>query len=153
MRKLAWFAGSYAGAVFLAVYLLPEGILLPVGSCCAAAGLMGLFLKGDRRLRVLLLGFGLGAGLLWTGVYTALFHTPARLLSGAERTVTAQVTDWPEADSHWLEVRFHQEEGGWLKALLWLEAVPEDLRPGDEVTVTASFELADSLSGERSDYY
>ena len=153
MRKLAWFAGSYAGAVFLAVYLLPEGVLLPVGALCAAAGLAGLCLRGDRRLRVLLLGFGLGAGLLWTGVYTALFHTPARLLSGTERTITAQVADWPEADSHWLEVRFHQEEGGWLKALLWMEAVPEDLRPGDEVKVTASFELADSMSGESSDYY
>ena len=153
MRKLAWFAGSYAGAVFLAVYLLPEGILLPAGALCAVGGMAGLCLRGNRRLRLLLLGLGLGAGLLWTGAYTALFHTPARLLSGAERTVTAQVTDWPEADSRWIEVRFHQEEGGWLKALLWLEAVPEDLRPGDELTVTASFELADSLSGERSDYY
>ena len=79
MRKLAWFAGSFAGAVFLAVYLLPEAVLLPAGVCCAVGGLSGLFLKGDRRLRLLLLGFGLGAGLLWTGVYTALFHTPARL--------------------------------------------------------------------------
>ena len=153
MRKLAWFAGSYAGAAFLAVYLLPEGVLLPAGSFCAAAGLAGLFLKEDKRLRLLLLGFGLGAGLLWTGVYTALFHTPARLLSGTEGTITAQVTNWPEEDSRWVEVRFRQEEGGWLKALLWLEAVPEDLRPGDEVTVTASFELADDLAGERSDYY
>ena len=153
MRKLAWFAGSFAGAVFLAVYLLPEGALLPAGACCAAAGLTGLFLKGDRRLRLLLLGFGLGAGLLWTGAYTALFHTPARLLADTEKTITAQVTEWPEGDSHWLEIRFRREEGGWLKALLWLETVPEDLRPGDELTVTASFELADTMSGESSDYY
>ena len=153
MRKLAWFAGAYAGAVFLAVYLLPEEMLLPAGALCAAAGLAGLFLRGDRRLRLLLLGFGLGAGLLWTGVYTALFHTPARLLAGTEETIAAQVNDWPEENSHWVEIRFHREEGGWLKALLWLEAVPEDLRPGDELAVTASFELADTLSGENSDYY
>lgn len=153
MRKLAWFAGSYAGAVFLAVYLLPEGVLLPVGALCAAGALAGLCLKGDRRLRVLLLGFGLGAGLLWTGVYTTLFHTPARLLSGTECAITAQVTDWPEAGSRWAEVRFQQGEGGWLKALLWMEALPEDLRPGDEVKVTVSFELADHMSGEKSDYY
>lgn len=153
MRKLAWFAGAYAAAVFLGVYLLPEGFLLPVGAVCALAGLSGLLLREDRRLRLLLLGFGLGAGLLWTGMYTALFHTPARLLSGTEGAVTAQVTNWPEEDSRWVEVRFRREEGGWLKALLWLEAVPEDLRPGDELTVTAAFELADAMYGERSGYY
>lgn len=153
MRKLVWFAGSFAGAVFLAVYLLPEGVLLPAGALSAAAGLAGLLFRGDRRLRLLLLGFGLGAGLLWTGVYTALFHTPARLLAGTEETIAAQVTDWPEENSHWVEIRFRQAEGGWLKALLWLEAVPEDLRPGDELSVTASFELADTLSGKNSDYY
>lgn len=153
MRKLAWFAGSFAGAVFLAVYLLPEAVLLPAGALCAAAGLTGLLFRGNRRLRLLLLGFGLGTGLLWTGVYTALFHTPARLLDGTERTIAAQVTNWPEENSNWVEIRFHTEEGWPIRALLRLEAVPEDLRPGDELHVTASFELADSLSGEDSDYY
>ena len=153
MRKLAWFAGSFAGAVFLAVYLLPEAVLLPAGACCAVGGLSGLFLKGDRRLRLLLVGFGLGAGLLWTGVYTALFHTPARLMAERTQTITARVTEWPEEESHWVEISFHQGEGWPLRALLWLETVPEDLRPGDELALTASFRLADTLSGTDSDYY
>ena len=153
MRKLAWFAGAFAGAVFLAVYLLPEGVLLPAGALCVAIGLTGLFLRGDRRLRLLLLGFGLGAGLVWAGVYTALFHTPARQLVDTEGTITAQVTNWPETGSHWVEITFHQEEGWPLRALLWLETVPEDLRPGDEVAAAVSFRLADTLAGADSNYY
>ena len=153
MRKLAWFAGAYGGAVFLALYLLPEKLLLPAGIVCALAGLGGLLLEGDRRLRLLLLGLGLSAGLLWTGGYTALFHTPARLLAGTQQTAAVQVADWPEEGSRWVEVRLRGENGGWLKALLWLERMPEDLRPGDELRVTASFELADSMFGADSDYY
>ena len=153
MRKLAWFAGSFAGAVILAVYLLPEGLSLPAGVCCALAGLSGLLLRGDHRLRLLLVAFGLGTGLVWTGVYTALFHTPARLLADTEGTVAARVADWPEAESHWVEITFHPGEGWPIRALLWLESVPEDLRPGDGLTVAASFRLADTLSGADSDYY
>lgn len=154
MRKLAWFAGSYAGAVFLAVYLLPESAYFPCGIFCAAAGLLALLLQGERRLRLLLLGLGLSAGLIWTGVYTALFHAPARLMAGSSQTITAQVTSWPEGSgSHWVEVRLPQTKGGWLKAVLWMETVPEHLSPGDELEVTAAFELANTMSGEDSDYY
>ena len=54
MRKLAWFAGAFSAAVFLAVYLLPEGLLLPAGAACALAALLGLLLQGDRRRRMML---------------------------------------------------------------------------------------------------
>ena len=39
MRKLAWFAASCSAAVFLAVYVLPEGALVPLGEVCALAAL------------------------------------------------------------------------------------------------------------------
>ena len=53
MRKLAWFAASCSAAVFLAVYVLPEGALVPLGAVCALAALAELALRGDRRRRVL----------------------------------------------------------------------------------------------------
>ena len=52
MRKLAWFAASCSAAVFLAVYVLPEGALVPLGAVCALAALAGLALRGDRRRQV-----------------------------------------------------------------------------------------------------
>ncbi len=66
MRKLAWFAAAFSAAAALAVHGLPEGVLVPLGVACALAALAGLALRGDRRRRVLLAGFGLAAGLLWT---------------------------------------------------------------------------------------
>ena len=39
MRKLAWFAASCSAAVFLAVYVLPEGALVPLGAVGALAAL------------------------------------------------------------------------------------------------------------------
>ena len=96
MRKLAWFAASCSAAVFLAVYVLPEGALVPLGEVCALAALAGLTLRGDRRRRVLLAGFGLAAGLLWTAAYGALFQAPARALAGYEGPVEVTVADWPQ---------------------------------------------------------
>ena len=87
MRKLSWFAAAFSGAVFLAVYLLPEAVLAPAGACCALAALAGLPLRGKGRLRTLLICFGLATGLCWTGVYCALVRAPALRLNDAETTV------------------------------------------------------------------
>lgn len=73
MRKLAWFAAAFSGAVFLAVYLLPEAILVPAGACCGLAALAGLFLRGKARLRTLLICFGLAADRVGRE-YTALWY-------------------------------------------------------------------------------
>lgn len=50
MRKLAWFAGAFSAAVFLAVYLLPEGfcsqrdwpaLWRPCWGCCSGVTAAG----------------------------------------------------------------------------------------------------------------
>ncbi len=156
MRVLAWFAAACSGAVFGAVYLLPEELLLPAGVLCALAGLTGLFFRGNRRLQILLAGFGLALGLCWTGVYSALVRAPAQRLAGTEGEIPASVLDWPQENDYSISllVELHPEEGGRIKALLYLSGERADeLRPGDEVTVTASFQLADTLAGEPSNYY
>lgn len=139
MRKLAWFAASCSAAVFLAVYVLPEGALVPLGEVCALAALAGLTLRGDRRRRVLLAGFGLAAGLLWTAAYGALFQAPARALAGYEGPVEVTVADWPQATAYGSSVlvRLHPVEGWPVRTLLYLDAPAPDLRPGDGLTVQA----------------
>ena len=146
MRKLAWFAGAFSGGVFLAVYLLPAGKLLPVGLCCTAGGFAGRRLRGSLGLRLLLLGLGLGLSLMWTWVYPTLFHASAAHLAGTRQEIEAQVTAWPEREEGWVEVQIRQEDE-WCKALLWLENVPEGIRPGDWVYTTASIQ-----EGELDDY-
>lgn len=155
MRRLAWFAGALSAGVFLAVYLLPEGARVPGAAVCALAALAGLLLDGTRRLRVLLVGFGLAAGLLWTGVYGSLILAPAAALSGSEGTVEAQVTGWPEDSGFGSRVlaRLHPVEGGSIPALLYLEEGAPDLRPGDTVRVTAELRTAGVMAGDPTDYY
>ncbi|MFQ7853943.1 MAG: ComEC/Rec2 family competence protein [Flavonifractor plautii] len=154
MRKLAWFAASCSAAVFLAVYVLPEGAG-SAGEVCALAALAGLTLRGDRRRRVLLAGFGLAAGLLWTAAYGALFQAPARALAGYEGPVEVTVADWPQATAYGSSVlvRLHPVEGWPVRTLLYLDAPAPDLRPGDGLTVQARLRAADTITGESTDYY
>ena len=156
MRKLAWFAAACSGAVFLAVYLLPEGILVPAGACCALAALSGLLLRGKARLRVVLLCFGLAAGLCWTGVYSGVVRAPALRLAGTEATISATVTDWPQEGKYSASVlaKVRPADGLPVNVLFYLDGEgAEDLRPGDVLTVTASFRMADTMAGEPTDYY
>lgn len=156
MRKLAWFAAAFSGAVFLAVYLLPEAVLVPAGACCALAALAGLRLRGRARLRTLLLCFGLAAGLCWTGVYWALIRAPALRLAGTEGVVTATVVDWPQENSYSTSVLAEVcgAEGRGVKTLLYLNGEEAaELQPGDRLTVTASFRMADTMAGEDTSYY
>ena len=156
MRKLAWFAAAFSGAVFLAVYLLPTESLVAAGACCALTALAGLPLRGKRRLRVVLLCFGLGTGLWWTGVYSALVRAPALRLAGTEGTAEAVVRDWPQATAYGFSVLADLSAGDGASAstLVYLSGEgAEDLRPGDRLNLTATFRMADTLAGESSSYY
>ena len=155
MRRLAWLAGAFSAAVFLAVYLLPEGVLPLLGAVCALGSLAGLLWKGDRRKRALLAGFGLAAGLMWSGVYAALALAPARALAGTEGTASAVVAGWPREASFGSSVlvKLEPEEGWTVPTLLYLDDQSPDLRPGDRVTFRAEFRSADVIAGERTASY
>lgn len=156
MRKLAWFAAAFSLAVFLAVYLLPEEILVPAGAVCALAALTGLLLRGKARLRMLLVCFGLAAGLCWTGAYSGIVRAPALQLADTETQVEAVVADWPQENHYSTSVlaEIWTEKGGTVKTLLYLSGEgADDLRPGDRLTITVSFRMADTMAGEETDYY
>lgn len=81
MRKLASFAAPCSGAILLAVLLLPEGWLLPLGIGCLCLGLGLLLREGKGRMLLVRLScFGLAAGFLWTGpsIRAALWPLPGR---------------------------------------------------------------------------
>lgn len=156
MRKLAWFAAAFSLAAFLAVYLLPEQILVPAGAICALAAMTGLLLRGKARLRMLLVCFGLAAGLCWTGAYSGIVRALALRLAGTETQVEAVVADWPQENRYSTSVLVEVEtaQDGTVKTLFYFSGEgADDLRPGDRLTITASFRMADTMAGEETDYY
>lgn len=92
MRKLAAIAFSFSAGIFLAQYLLPLNALLPLAAVCAAGSLLGLFWRGNRRNRMLLIGWGLALAFFWNWGYAKTVQAPAESLtdtdiSGAVMTV------------------------------------------------------------------
>ena len=51
MRLLCRFAVPAAAAIYLCVYLLPEGLYLPLGGLLLVLGLLSLLLRDRRRKR------------------------------------------------------------------------------------------------------
>lgn len=94
MRRLVWFACTFAAAVLLCVYVLPGiPIWLGVVAVALGGGLLCLRRKRLRRVCCLLLGFGVG--LLWTGLYYQTQLRPALCLTGEAQTITATVASYP----------------------------------------------------------
>lgn len=157
IRRLCWLGTAFSAAVFLAVYLLPERMLLPAGLCCALCALFALFFRGKNRQRMALAALGLAAGLLWTTCYGALFRAPAHDMATGNETVnaTGTVVDFPEETRYGssLTVRIHM--GIWRRPLVQVYAGDEGLtfRPGDEISLDLRLAPSDQLRGERFTYY
>lgn len=153
MRKLAAFALAFAGAVLAAVYVLPGHWLLPAALVCGLGSLAALFLRGEGRWRAALIALGLGAGLLWSWGYGRLAVDPARAMDGQTAETAAVVEDFPRANRHGWAVTVRLRELWWCRTVLYTDADCASLVPGDTVTFTAKFRLADTLGGEESRYY
>ena len=151
MRKLAWAAGGFSGAVFLAC-LLPRGSLWLWAIAVAAAGLvLALCLRGDMRRRAILAAGFAALALLWTQAHYALFIAPPQSLAGQDRTAALRVTDYPRVYDGYtlLPVRLVTE--GLPRANVSLYVYDEGvngLRPGDEFEAEIRFRSAMQRYGE-----
>lgn len=156
MRKLCTFALPCAVGILAAVCFLPEGLLLPGALVCVLAAALGMLLRGDRRLRMVLIALGLAAGLAWTAVYGMIFYAPARWLAGTQGTFTATVTTYP-ADTRYgcsLQATLHTGRGPDVHTLLYAsDEAFSTLVPGDRITFPAQLRLADTAYGEQTDTY
>lgn len=156
MRKLCCFAIPFSAAIFLAIFLLPESVLLPAAVIGVSASLTGLFFHGTRRLRMVLIAFGWTAGLLWTAGYRFVFYDPARQLDGAEGILSATVIDWPQRTRFGSSVlvELHPIQGPDIKTLISASnKMYAELKPGDEITCSAVLHLADVSYGEETEFY
>ena len=156
MRKLCAFALPCSGAIFGAVYLLPPGALVPAALICLCLCLIGLVLRGDRRLRAVLAALGLAAGFLWTAGYDLIFYAPARWLADTEGSFTATVTAFPApvTSGYSLQAALHTGRGPDVTTLIYAsQEAYGQLSPGDRITFPARLRLADTAYGEQTDTY
>ncbi|MDD3165603.1 MAG: DNA internalization-related competence protein ComEC/Rec2 [Oscillospiraceae bacterium] len=143
MRILFLFSVGFAAACLLSVYILPVWVAATLGAAFAAVGgvLTLLQRKNARRAAVLLLG--LAVGLCWCIGYRAIFYQPAVHADGAALTVCATVADYPEQTDYGAAVTARALlDGRRVKVRLYLDDAATTLRPGDELTATATLRLS-----------
>ena len=156
MRKLAYFALSFAAAIFIGEYLMDGNTPLIFSAACLVAVLFAFITRDKMRLRILLISVGLAAGFLYCFVYSAIFVSPNDVYNGYEGEMSFTVNDYPEKTDYGerVEVVFQNSKGRFVKARLYLYYdIPEDLAPGDVISLPVSISLADKLYGEKTDIF
>ena len=152
MRKLAWFAFSFAAATAACQYLVPLR-LMPLAAVAALGVGLAVYaaLRREWRRVAIIASLGLAAGFIWSFGYDTLFFSHARDLDGVEAEITATVTDFPVARTYgaYVDIKIDADSGPALKARAYVfDGSADALRPGDRVRMTASLSTADRV-GER----
>jgi len=154
MRKLTWIALAYAGAVFLAQYLLPGGAYLPAAALCALLSLPCLLLPADWRRRCVPVALAMAAGFCWCFGYNALFYAPAEPLIGQTAAFSGRVEDYPTETEYGYRVSIQVDTATVpVRALFYLSPDSPELRPGDRVSGAAAFQSAKISRDEEVTYY
>lgn len=146
MRVLATFASAFALGIFLAQYLLLQSILVP--GCFAGLAVIAalcFFLKGERRLRLVLLCAGLSMALGYNALYVRTIQQPMLYLAGTEQTVTMTLCEYPQETDWGAKVTVRVPGFSRGKAVYYGDASLMDLAPGQTVTDTVSFQDASRI--------
>ena len=155
MRKLALAAVSFSAAVFSSHYLLPPSALVWCAVAFAALTAVAFLFKREARPHIIMITLGLAAGFLWTFTYTSLFLAPAQSLDGTTESVTAVVADYPETTDYGaaLTVRVAVPGRRSVKTQLYIYGELPAVKPGNQITFTGRFRLADTIYGEKTDSF
>lgn len=155
MRKLAYSAFSISAAFFISEYLLPDGS----GPAFAAASLLlilpAIFLKDKKRLAVMIISLSLAFGFVYYELYTDFRFGDFDSLFG-EKTITVTVKDFPNEKDYGasVEVEYKTHAGGKLRGVLYMyDDIPENIKPGDKLTLEARISDAGIMRGEETHYY
>ncbi len=156
MRKLVNAAMAYTAALVIAHYVLPHGWLLICAAVPAALSLPALALRGNLRVRAMILLLSSAVGFLWYWGYGAAFAAPAEELAGQTRYVTARVTDYGADKGNYSVVYVRLEEANLPRAKVavydFYGHMPQ-LSPGDMIRAELSFSTASESYGEVTDVY
>jgi len=156
VRKLAYCAGGFSAAIFLAHFLLPGHWVLPAALAAVVLALTALLLPGAPRRRVMLALLSAAIGFGWYAVAAATRLTPAEAVSDELQTVAGRVTEYPAAYEHsyGLTVLLTSPDVPSCKARLYVsDAGAAALRPGDEITAEVKLRASTHRYGAETDAY
>lgn len=130
MRKLVYFAASFAAACAVYVYWLSDNRLL-----WAAAALLLACLIPYKRVQ--LAALGAAVGILWCFCYQQIFLAPALRLCETEQTLTVTLQEpWRTSQYGASGDVLLSVEGHTYPAVVYTEELPSDCAPGDQLTGT-----------------
>lgn len=153
MRKLATVCCGFCAAVYLSVYVIPQGWRWIAALILTALGALSLLLPHHRRV-CMLLALSAAVGCMWTWSHAAFVLEPADRLAGETRTVTARVVSLPEEHDYGTRVYVRLETEPAVRAMLYdYDHDAAALRPGDRIAAEVRFSSAQTLYGEQTDRY
>lgn len=156
-RKLATAALSFSGAVYLSHYLLPRGLWIATAGTLALISIALAFaLRGEVRLRALLIGIAASLGLCVCSIHYEMYNAAAAELTGTERIISAELLDYPRVEETYssLEMKLIGEELPHLKAYMYsYDFDLSALKPGDIIEINARLRASDMRRGEAYDRY
>lgn len=147
MRPLATLCAAFAVGCALAEYLLAPELLGYAAAAALAVGLLGFFLRGKRRRRVLLCGLGAAAALCYSSVWTQTVATPDRAHIGETETVTMELCAYAVETDYGAKATV-RAEGFRGKLIYYGDAALLTLEPGARVTDTVEWNDASDPRGE-----
>ena len=156
MRRLAFAAGGFSAAIFMANYILPARLLPWLALLCAAAAL-GLGFMRRKWLRAFVITLAaLAAGFVWFGGAYLAKALPAKALDGETAELEGVVLTYPaEYDGYCrYEMRLRLPDGVVTRAVVYdRSGAVIEAEPGWRLRISAYCRAADTRYGEDYDYY
>lgn len=154
MRSFATISFSFAAAVILAQYVLPQMWLLPVSGFLFLLAILAIFLKISPfrrhrylKKRLILMAVAAMAGLLYFAGFTHWVHQPAAALCDKERSFTGTVCDYAAQSDGKVKVTLLLEDEGLhrVKAVLYGDDTLLDIEPGQSISGQAYWQDAATI--------
>jgi len=155
MRILAWLSGAFSAAVIISEYFMPSEALIPLLGICALVAVVGAFLRGKRRMLVLLLAIGCGLGFLRCWVHYEKVIRPTETVDDQQRVICGRVIEYPDVydTAEYIVVRLQGDLTGMKCRLTSYDGGLAQLCPGDEIQVEARLRSARYRYGEETDRF
>lgn len=154
MRSFATISFSFAVAVTLAQYVLPQMWLLPISGLLFLLAVLAIFLRIPAfrahryvKKRLGLMAVAAMAGLLYFAGFTHWVHQPAAVLCDKERPFTGTVCDYAARSDGKVKVTLLLEDEGLhsVKAVLYGNQSLLDIEPGQSISGQAYWQDAATI--------
>ncbi len=154
IRKLAIACTGYCAAIFASHYVMSRPQLGSALALCIIIALSALLTKGNMRRRIIIFAVAAAVGFAHYEWHCIRTIDKCDSLAGTEAQLTARVTDYPDRRSRvtLIYVKVTGSQYPNVDALLFDYSDEEpELRPGDEISLTAKLTSAAERYGEDTD--